>query len=484
MKLYRMLESVLVVHAIAVSAAAQSSLGPTPSSPSPPSAADRPATSAQSVYLGTVSSEPLRPGVVELTLEQALDRGLKANLGLFVSRTVNDTQRAERWKSLSELLPHLTGSLRESTQRINLRALGISIPAVPRTVDVSNSDARVELSQSLLDLAAIDHTRSASLAEESAHDDYRDARERVAVIVCSAYLSVLTAQARVKVAQTDLSTAEALYQLASDRQNSGLNPEVDTLRAKVEFQSRQESVIEANNALAKQRIVLLRLLGLDIHQSIRLTDSLALDSVRDISSEAALRQALESRQDYRSAEDQLRSAELEKRSTEMERVPKIVSAANYGSLGTAPGNAVPTWNVGVTLKLPVFEGGRIQAEISDADATLRRKRAEVGDIRTRIAQEVENALLDLGAAKKQVEVSQSALDYANRVLTQSRDRFSAGVTNNIEVIQAQETIANANERWIDSLFAYNIAKIALARATGTAERDSRRLLSHRQTDRP
>jgi outer membrane protein TolC len=173
----------------------------------------------------------------------------------------------------------------------------------------------------------------------------------------------------------------------------------------------------------------------------------------------------------------LRSAELAKQAAELERAPKIGVSANYGALGTAPGNAIPTWNVGVALRIPVFEGGRIRADVSDADATVLEKQAELEDVRTRIAQEVENALLDLDAAKKQVEVSKAALGYANRALTQSRDRFSAGVTNNIEVIQAQEALVSANEQWINSLYAYSIARVSLARATGTAEAGAKSLLA-------
>ncbi|HZQ67351.1 MAG TPA: TolC family protein [Terriglobales bacterium] len=325
---------------------------------------------------------------------------------------------------MSELLPHVEVSLRESAQRINLRALGISLSSVPRTADLSDSDARVELSQSLLDLTAISRTRAASSSENAAHSDYRDARETVAVAVSSAYLAVLTAQARLDLAQADLKTANALYQLARDRQYSGLSPEVDTLRAQVEQQSRQESVIEAGNALEKQRIVLLRLLGLDVHQPIHLTSALNDQPSSSPTSEGAYQQALESRQDYRSAREQLRSAELTKQAAEFERAPKVGVAANYGALGTAPGDAISTWNVGVAFRIPVFEGGRIKADVSDADATLRQKEAELADIRARIAQEVENAILDLDAAKKQVEVSRAGLGYANRALTQSTDRFS------------------------------------------------------------
>ncbi len=475
MKLHRMFAGPLVMIALSAMSGAQSSPA-VQALPAAPNPANQLVAVQQSPYLGSVSSERLHPGVLELTLQDALDRGLKTNLGLFLSRTSAEKSRAARRQALSELLPHVEGALRESTQRINLRALGIPLATLPRTVDVSNSDARVNVSQSLLDLTAISRTRAASSSEDAARSDLRDARETVAVAVSSAYLAVLTAQVRLNLAQADLKTAQALYQLAEDREKTGLSPEVDTLRAQVEMQARQESVIEADNTLAKRQVVLLRLLGFDIHQSIHLTSSLTQESFNSITSQEAYRQALESRQDYRSTREQLRSAESAKHAAEFERAPKIGVAANYGDLGTAPGNAVPTWNVGLALRIPVFEGGQIQADVSAADANLREKQAELEDLRTRIAQDVEDALLDLDSANKQVEVSRAALGYANRALTQSKDRFSAGVTNNIEVIQAQEALASANEQWVNSLYAYSIARVSLARATGTAEVTARRLL--------
>ena len=210
-----------------------------------------------------------------------------------------------------------------------------------------------------------------------------------------------------------------------------------------------------------------------------MTTALNDESVTAPGSEVALQQALQSREDYRAAQEELRSAEQAKQAAEMERAPKLGIAADYGALGTSPGNAILTWNVAVGLRIPVFEGGRIHAEVADTDATLRQKQAQLEDMRTRITQEVENAILDLDAARKQVEVAKAALGYANRALTQSRDRFSAGVTNNIEVIQAQEALANANELWGTSLYEYNIARVALARATGTAEVSARSLLAYR-----
>lgn len=476
MKLWKVVVIAVITRALVVGLSAQTSLSPNSSLPSAPSERLL-ANAPQSPFLGSVQTEKLHAGVINLSLRDALERGFKTNLGLFLSGTATDKSRAAHWKAISELMPHLEGSVRESAQRINLRALGIPITTLPHTVDVSNSDVRVGLQQSLLDLTAVFHTKAASSAGDAAKSTYKDARETVAAAVTEAYLAVLAAQSRLDFAQADFNTAQALFQLAKDRERSGLSPEVDTLRAQVEQQSREEGVIEARNALDKQRIALLRVTGLDIHQPIHLTTALNYESLTKPSGEVALQQALVHREDYRAAQQDLRSVQQAKQAAEMQRIPKIAAVGNYGALGTAPGNAIPTWNVAVGLRIPIFEGGRIHADVADADATLRQKQAELEDMRTRIAQEVENEILDLDAAVKQVDVAKAALGYANRALTQSRDRFTAGVTNNIEVIQAQEALANANEQWVNSVYAYNIARIALARATGTAEASARDLLA-------
>ena len=479
MNLWRVVASIaVIVYPLARAAVAQSSISAISALPSTPSASQL-ADIPENAYLGSTTTEKLHPGVIDLSLHDALERGFKTNLGLFLSGTATDKSRAAHWKAISELMPHVEGSVRESAQRINLRALGIPIATLPHTVDVSNSDARVELQQSLLDLSAVFRTKAAASARNAAKSTYKHARETVAAAVTAAYLAVLASQARLDFAQADFKTAQALFQLAQDRERTGLSPEVDTLRAQVEQQSREEGVIETRNALDKQRIVLLRATGLDVHQSIHLTTVLTGELVTAPRSEGALQQALQHREDYLAAQEDLRSAEQAKQAAEMERVPKIGAVGNYGAVGTAPGNAIPTWNVAVGLRIPVFEGGRIHADVADADATLRQKQVQLEDMRTRIAQEVENGILDLEAAAKKVEVAKAALGYANRALTQSRDRFSAGVTNNIEVIQAQEALANANEQWVNSVYAYNIARVALARATGTAEASARDLLAQR-----
>ena len=211
---------------------------------------------------------------------------------------------------------------------------------------------------------------------------------------------------------------------------------MDTLRARVELQVRRQNLIEANNNLAKQRITLLRVLGLPVHQPIKLVSRVPYKPLAKVSEEEALQRAL----------------------------------------ATRPDNVFPTWTVNAGVKIPIFEGGRIEADIRQAESVLQQRKAQREDMRGRIDQDVADAILDVGAAGEQVEVARATLDYAQQTLTQSQDRFSSGVTNNIEVIQAQEALATANQQYIGSLYAHNIAKVLLARAIGAAEQTLRQVL--------
>ena len=179
---------------------------------------------------------------------------------------------------------------------------------------------------------------------------------------------------------------------------------------------------------------------------------------------------------YLAAEQQVRAAELQKKAAEAERLPSIGISGDYGVLGTHPDNAFPTWTVNAGMKIPIFQGGKIEADIRQADAVLQQRKAQRDDLKGRIEQDVADAVLDVTAAGEQVEVARTTLDYAQQTLTQSQDRFSAGVTNNIEVIQAQEALATANQQYISSLYSHNIAKVLLARAVGAAEQTLRQVL--------
>jgi outer membrane protein TolC len=435
----------------------------------------------QSPFSGSVPSGELKPGTLDLSVEDAIDRGLKHNLGIILSAQNTAEARAERLKQLSNLLPQINGSLRESFDKVNLEAEGLNlasfnIPGLGNSVQFANSEARVSVTEDLVDFHALEGTRAAVAGVRAASFSYDSAKETVTLAVAASYLLVVSAESEVEAATAELKTAEALNQLAQDREAAGLNPDIDTLRARVEEQVRRQNLIEANNNLAKQRITLLRVLGLPVHQSIQLVSRVPYRPLPQVSEADIVQRAIAARPDYLALEQQVKSAELRRKSAEAERLPSLGISGDYGVIGTRPDNAFPTWSVNAGIKIPIFEGGKIESDIRKADADLQQVKAQRDDLKGRIEQDVADALLDVAAAGEQVEVAKATLDYAQQTLTQSQDRFSAGVTNNIEVIQAQEALANANQQWIGSLYSHNIAKVLLARAMGAAEKTLRQVL--------
>jgi outer membrane protein TolC len=480
MMLFRQVVGWMLLPLLALPAVAQSLSGGAAPLNVPQSLDQLLAAGQQSPFSGSVTGAKLVPGVVEISVEDAIDRGLKYNLGIILSTQSTAQARAQRLKDLSNLLPHLDGTLRESEMKASLPAEGFSfnIPGVNfgTSVRFSNSDARISMTEDLVDLHAIENARASGANVRAAGYSFDSAKETVTLAVAASYLLVVSAESQVDAATAELKTAEALFQLAQDREAAGLTPNVDTLRARVELQVRRQNLIEANNNLSKQRITLLRVIGFPVHQQFKLVSRVPYKPLPALSEEEALKRALELRPDYLALEQQVKAAELMKRSAEAERLPTIGLSGDYGAIGTHPNNAFPTWTVNAGLRIPIFEGGKIEGDIRQADATLRQRKAQRDDLRGRIEQDVADAMLDVSAAAEQVEVAQATLDYAQQTLSQSQDRFSAGVTNNIEVIQAQEALANANQQYISSLYAHNIAKVLLARALGAAEHTLRQVL--------
>ena len=257
--------------------------------------------------------------------------------------------------------------------------------------------------------------------------------------------------------------------MAKDQEDAGLAPNIDTLRARVQLQAQQEAVIQVQNDLEKQRIALARVIGLPVQQKFRLVNRVPYAPVPDIAINGAFELALATRSDYKAAQSQLRAAELRRSAAWKGYLPSVELSGTYGVLGYTPNSMAPNYTAAASLNIPIFQGGKVQADIQQADAVLKERQAQSDSLKARIEQEVQDSILDLRAAAQQVDVAKTGLDFAQQALGQSQDRFAAGVTNNVEVIQAQQQLAAANDTYIASLFGHNIAKVLLARSIGNAE---------------
>ena len=391
-----------------------------------------------SVPQGTASAEPLA-----LSFKETLDRGLQFNLGLLLQEETQRAAHGARWTALADLLPNLKGSVSERRQVINLEAFGFPAPD-PIVGPFNVFDARIGLSQRLIDLAALNEARAASLDEKVQLSGIRSARELVVLVTVNLYLEAVSASSRIDVARAQLETANVL-------------------------QRQRQRLIVAENEFEKAKLRLGRSIGLPPGQPILLTDTIPFAPLDAIPLEQAIQNAYVHRADYLAAADRVAAAEARAKAASAERLPSLSLDADYGTIGQTVSNAHPTYTVAATLRVPIFEGGRVKGRTIEADAELRQQRAVYDDLRARIDTEVRSAFLDVNAAAQQVDTAQTTVGLATQELAQARDRFAAGVSDTIEVTRAQESLARASEDRIDALYQHNVAKAVLARAVGIAE---------------
>ncbi|HZS50989.1 MAG TPA: TolC family protein [Bryobacterales bacterium] len=424
-------------------------------------------------FLGSASMEKPVPGVLALSLEEAVNRGLRFNLGVLLNQQNTQFALGEKYRARSALLPNLRADIAGTDQQINLKALGFpgGFPGVPSIVGpFTVLDARAYVSQDVLNFNALHNLRSATQNLRAARYSYSDARDIVALGVAGLYLQASAGLARIDAAEAQVKTAQALYDQAVDKRGAGVVAGIEVTRAQVELQAQQQRLIFFQNEYEKQKLNLARAIGLPLGQQFELSTRIPYTPPPSVSYEQALDQAYRSRADYQNALALLRSAEEARKAAAAQHYPTLSADANYGTIGPGLTDSHGTFSVSGTLSVPVFRGGRIRGEVLQAEALLRQRRSESEDLRGRIDYEIRAAFLDLRANSEQVRVAESALKLANQQLAQSRDRFAAGVADNIEVVQAQEAVATANENYISSLYSYNLAKASLARAIGAAEK--------------
>ena len=426
---------------------------------------------SQNPYLGGVPGEKLSATPVALSLEGAVASGLKQNLGGVLATDVVSDARGQRWQALSELLPNLVTDTGFGVHQINVKAaFGLSIPGEPPIIGpFGYFDSRAYLTQSVFDWSSIERARSSNAQLKSAEFSSKDARELVVLVIVSNYLLVIADQSEVESAISQRDTAKALFQQTSDQKTAGLASAVDVLRSQVQLQSREQKLIVAENNLAKEKLVLARAIGLPLGQQFEITTHVPYQELTPSSLDEAIQSAFKIRADFQSEVNRVRSAELERKAASAERYPSVGAETDYGLSGVNPGSSHGTVDAAATLRIPIFQGGRVHGDVLRADASLTGERQRLEDLRARIDQEVRDAYLDLESSAQEVSVEKSAVTLATQNLEQSRDRFTSGVTDNLEVVQAQDALAIANDGYIASVYSHNLAKIFLARATGVAE---------------
>jgi outer membrane protein TolC len=435
----------------------------------------------QSQFQGSAPAGTASPTPIPLTLRGAIERGLKTNLGLLVSDSTSEITRGQRLQSLSALLPSVTGQVSQTEEQLSLSTIGLhlSFPGVsiPTVVGPFHyTDVRAAASWSVFDYSARKNYRSAQQTEQAARFSAQDARDLVVQAVAGVYLQIIADSSRIDAIRSQVETAQALYDRAIDQRQAGTSAGIDVLRSQVELKQQQQRLLAQENQFAKDKLALGRVIGLPSGQDFNIAESVPFSPLTSVTQEDALRTALEQRADYQSYKARVRAAEESVNAARGQRYPTGAITGDYGDVGTSLANSHGTFTFVASARFNIFDSGRISADVIQAKAALKQRQDELADLGGQIDEQVRAAFLDIRTASDQVAVARSNLDLANQTLAQARDRFSAGVTDNIEVVQAQESVAAANDSLIAALYSHNLAKVALARALGGADQGLQRLM--------
>jgi outer membrane protein TolC len=428
-----------------------------------------------SVPTGVPSSTPLA-----LTLHEAIERGLKTNLGLLLSDSANESARGERLRTLSALIPQLNGRAGATDETLDLKTVGfnfhfpgISIPTVVGPFHYT--DLRAYASWTAFDYAALKNYGASRESKRAAQLSMLDARDLVVQAAANGYLQIIADASRVGAIRSQVETSQALYDRAVDQQTAGTAAGIDVLRSQVELKQQLQRLLAQTNQWEKDKLALGRVIGMPAGQDFSISETVPFAALASITQDQALQTATQQRPDFQSYQARVHAAEEAVKAARGERYPTAEVTADYGDV-TTPGESHGTFTVVASAKIAIFDGGRIAGDIIQARSALKQRQDELADLGGQIEYQVRTAFLDIRSAADQVAVAQDNLELANQTLVQARDRFSAGVSDTVEVVQAQELVATANDTLISALFAHNVAKVALARALGGTEQVIQKLL--------
>jgi outer membrane protein TolC len=432
-------------------------------------------------FRGSVASGEMSATPISLSLDDAIARGLKNNIGLLLRDSDVTLARTERVRALSALLPRISGSIAEYVVQNNLTTFGIRVPGFPPVVGPFNYfDARATASVPLFDWTLIKRLKASAESERASQLSANDARDLVVAAVASGYFTILADMGRVDVTRSQFNLSKVLYGIAKDSHEAGVVPAIDELRAQVESKKQQQLLLAAENQLAKDKLALGRVIGLPGGQPYETTDQAPYAALEGLKPEELLEQAYKSRADYQSLAAQVRAGEILRKAADAQRYPVLGVDAYYGDIGPAIGNSHGVTSIATSLKFNIFDGGRIKADQEAAGSMLQHRRDELADLRGKIDFEVRDALLDLNTAADQVAVSKSSVGLATEALNQARDRYVAGVGSGIELVEAEVSLAAANQDLISASYAHNLAKVQIARAVGATEASLKRFMGEKK----
>jgi outer membrane protein TolC len=435
-----------------------------------------------SATLGSVPSGQATNEVVHLTLRDAINMALRYNLGQIESGENARAARGERLQALSRLLPQVNAGVSENVDKISKAALGLKAPSLPIPTVIgpfSYSTAEATVSQQLFSFESIQRFRAARNADDAARLNYNDILDVVTLLVGNSYLQVIESASRIEAVQAQVQNAQSIYDQSVDEFHAGTSPKIDVTRSEVQLHAEQYNLSIARNNFEIAKLNLARAVGLPLGQKFDLADKVPYGDLEPPDVESAIKSAYDSRSDFRAALSSLKSAQQELSAVRGERYPVVAVAGGYGLQGVTFGQSNGIYQFQAGVSVPVFTGGRIKGDITQAEAALRQRKAEAENLRGQIDYDVRTAYLNLQAAKEQVAVARQNVDLAHENLDRSKERFAAGVTDSVEVVQAQQSLASADDQYIAALYSHNLSKLEIARAIGVARTSYQKYLAGR-----
>jgi outer membrane protein TolC len=432
----------------------------------------------EGVAIEQPSDTPLR-----LSIDDAVSLGLQRNVRLIYDRAKQKTVRGEQLGVINALLPSLHVSGSTATEEINLAALGFNPQAsgsifsqlglnpadFPTIIKVNVTQAQISASQVLFDLPSYELYKGAKRETEVVDLDVLIGRGDLVLAVGSAYLQVLADQTNLANAQAQEQAAKTLFDQASQKRKAGVGTSLDELRGQVEYQQRQQTTIAADNQLAKDILQLNRIMGLPVGQKLELTDTSPFNELAEMDLDRAKETAYRHRKDLLSVQAQILVADREIRAVRYQRLPTVAFNGFYGVLGETTGLYHGVFTAQGSLKFPIFREAGQRGEEDQVNAQLTALHQRESDLRVAIDAQIRASMLDVQSANQLVKVAQSNVGLAQQVLSDARERFSAGVDDNLPVVDAQASLTSAEFQLVQALYQFNVAKLNLARNTGVIE---------------
>ena len=421
-------------------------------------------------FQGSLVTGKATDTVQELSLDDAISRGMRQNLGLILQATAQQNAHGQQLEQLQALLPTVTADASIEVEQVNLAAFGLKFPGLnPIVGPFQVIDFRAYLTQSLVNVPALENYIAAKHNFRAATLSAQDARDMVVLTVGNAYLLCIADAARIDAVNAELATSKVTLDQATASHDAGVSPRVDVLRAQVDYQNEQQSLISANNQLAKDKLALARTIGLPLDQAIHLSDTEPYKALDNLDAQAAFAQAVKNRKDLAAASEQVAAAQSQKTAAFADQFPTVKFSGDYGDIGETVNHSHGSYTATGKVEAPILQVAKIRGEEDVANANYEQSRDKLADQIQQVNADIRDSVLDIQSAAKLVDAARSNVDLANEELNEAQQRFHAGVSDNLPVSQAQSSVEQANDQYISALYQHNAAKLSLARALGVAE---------------